>query len=76
MLDGTHNDGKVVAATGHDTLGKIDLVDLTNLIGKLPADALPTAKWFGSQMTFATVFCRLASTAAASLCRISPVAWH
>ncbi len=63
LLDGTHNAGKVVAASGHDTFAEIDLIDLTNLIGKLPAYALPTARWFTSSMGFAAVFCRLASTA-------------
>lgn len=63
LIDGTHDAGKVVAAAGHDTFAEIDNTDLTNLIGKLPAFALPGAKWFGSQMAFATVFCRVAATA-------------
>jgi HK97 family phage major capsid protein len=62
LLDGSHNAGKVVATAGHDLFTEIDLTDLTNLIGKLPAYALPGAAWFGSQMAFATVFCRLAAT--------------
>jgi len=62
LLDGAHDAGKVVATAGHDTFAEIDTTDLTNLIGKLPAYALPGAKWFASQMAFATVFCRLAST--------------
>jgi HK97 family phage major capsid protein len=63
LLDGTHDAGKVVAATNHDTFAEIDTSDLASLIGKLPAYALPGAAWFASQMGFATVFCRLASTA-------------
>lgn len=63
LIDGNHKAGKVLAASGHDTFAEIDNSDLANLIGKLPAFALPGAKWFCSQMGFATVFCRLASAA-------------
>lgn len=63
LLDGTHDAGKVVAATGHDTFAEIDAVDLANLVAKLPAIALPGARWFCSQFAFAMVFCRLAMSA-------------
>jgi HK97 family phage major capsid protein len=63
LIDGTHTAGALTAASGHDTFAEIDINDLTNLMGKLPAYALPCAKWFSSQMGFATVFCRLAATA-------------
>ncbi|MBR1149068.1 phage major capsid protein [Bradyrhizobium sp. JYMT SZCCT0428] len=63
LIDGNHNAGKVSAASGHDTFAEIDNADLANLIGKLPAFALPGARWFCSQMGFATVLCRLAGTA-------------
>jgi HK97 family phage major capsid protein len=61
LLDGTHNAGKVVAATGHDTFAEVDTDDVTNLMAKLPAIALPGARWFVSQFGFARVFCRLAA---------------
>jgi HK97 family phage major capsid protein len=63
LLDGNHNAGKVVAATGHDTFAEIDNTDLSNLIGKLPAYALVDAGWFVSQMGYAMTLCRLANAA-------------
>src|SRR5258705_2161525 len=62
LLDGTHNAGKVTAATGHDTFAEIDGTDLSNLIGKLPAYALVDAGWFISQMGYALAMCRLAAS--------------
>src|SRR6478672_7737229 len=63
LLDGTHNAGKVTAASGHDTFVEIDGTDLGNLIGKLPAYALADAGWFVSQMGYALAMCRLAASA-------------
>ena len=60
LLDGSHNAGKVTAASGHDTFLEIDQNDLTNLIGKVPAYALVDAGWFVSQMGYATALCRIA----------------
>jgi HK97 family phage major capsid protein len=62
LLDGTHNAGKVSAASGHDTFVEIDGTDLGNLIGKLPAYALVDAGWFVSQMGYALAMCRLAAS--------------
>jgi HK97 family phage major capsid protein len=62
LLDGSHNAGKVTAASGHDTFAEIDHSDLTNLMAKLPAYALPSARWFVSQLGFALSLCRLASS--------------
>lgn len=61
LLDGTHNAGKVVAASGHDTFAEVDPGDLATLMSKLPAYALPGARWFISQLGFALSLCRLAS---------------
>jgi HK97 family phage major capsid protein len=63
LLDGTHSAGKVTAASGHDTFAEIDGTDLANLIGKLPAYALADSGWFISQLGYALVLCRLASSA-------------
>lgn len=60
LIDSNHDAGKVIAATGHDTFAEIDGTDLANLMAKLPAFALPGARWFCSQMGYALVFCRLA----------------
>jgi HK97 family phage major capsid protein len=62
LLDGSHNAGKVTAASGHDTFAEIDGTDLANLMGKLPAYAVPNAGWFVSQMGYAMVLCRLAAS--------------
>jgi len=63
LLDGNHAAGKVTAASGHDTFAEIDGADLANLIGKLPAYALADSGWFISQLGYALVLCRLASSA-------------
>lgn len=62
-IDGNHNAGKYVAATGHNTFASLDAVDLTGLMGSLPQYALPNARWYVSQMGFATCFARLIATA-------------
>jgi HK97 family phage major capsid protein len=63
LVDGSHNAGKVAAASGHNTFATIDNTDITNLMGAAPAYALPGARWFVSQFGYATTFCRLAATA-------------
>jgi hypothetical protein len=62
LIDNSHNAGKVAATSGHDTFAEIDTTDLANLVGKLPAFALPGAAWFCSQFAYAMVFARLAMT--------------
>jgi HK97 family phage major capsid protein len=63
LIDNSHNAGKVAATTGHDTFAEIDATDLTNLMGKLPKYAMPRAKFYCSQLAFATVFERLVASA-------------
>jgi HK97 family phage major capsid protein len=63
LIDSSHTAGKVAAAAGHPTFANLDATDLTNLIGKLPAYALPNAKFYISQLGFATVFERLIASA-------------
>jgi HK97 family phage major capsid protein len=60
LLDGNHGAGKVSAASGHNTFGNIDAVDLATLVGTLPGYAAAGARWFISQMGFGLAFCRLA----------------
>lgn len=55
--------GNYGAASGHDTFAEIDAADLTGLIGVLPAYAQMNAKFYCSQLCYATVFQRLALTA-------------
>jgi HK97 family phage major capsid protein len=62
LIDGSHNAGKVSAVAGHDTYAELDSVDLTNLVGAVPAYALPGAKWYASNYAFATSICRLSGT--------------
>lgn len=51
------------ATTGHDTLGEVDVTDLTALMGKLPQYARVGAKWYCSQVAADVVFGRLSATA-------------
>jgi HK97 family phage major capsid protein len=55
--------GAVDAATNHDTFAEIDAVDLTAVMGKLPAYALNNAKWYTSAVGAQVVFNRLAASA-------------
>jgi len=59
ILDGTHNAGKVAAVSPHNTFEEIDAVDITKLMGTLPAYALAGAKFYTSQYGFAATFERL-----------------
>jgi HK97 family phage major capsid protein len=62
-IDGTHNAGKVAAATPHNTFAELDAADLTSLMGKCPAYARLGAAWYCSQLAYDVVFSRLAATA-------------
>lgn len=63
LIDANHTAGKVAAASTHDTFAEIDATDITNLMGKLPAYAVGNAKFYISQLGFATVFERLIASA-------------
>lgn len=63
MIDGTHNAGKVAAASGHPTFNLIDATDITKLMGTLPQYALPRAAFYTSSLGFGTCFERLVATA-------------
>jgi HK97 family phage major capsid protein len=54
---------KYTAASGHNTFALLDGTDLTGAMGKLPQYALPNAKWYVSQVGFATTFERLVAAA-------------
>ena len=43
-----------------DTYAEITITDISNMIGKVRADAIPGAAFFVSQMGFALTMCRLA----------------
>jgi HK97 family phage major capsid protein len=60
IVDGAHDGSKQAAAATHNTILLLDLVDLTNALGKLPSYALDNARWYISVRGFATCFCRLA----------------
>ena len=63
IIDGTHTAGAVDATATHDSIGEIDIVDLTLLMGSLPAYAHDGAKWFCSQLVNSMVFGRLSAAA-------------
>lgn len=62
-IDGSHNAGKYTAASGHNTFATLDGTDLTGLMGTLPQYALSNAKFYCSQVAFATTFERLIAAA-------------
>lgn len=62
-VDGNHNAGKYTAASGHNTFALLDATDITGLMGLLPQYALPNAKFYISQLGFATTFERLIAAA-------------
>ena len=53
--------GKYTSASGHVTYGTLDHVDITGMMGLLPARALPNAKFYCSQTAFSTTFTRLSA---------------
>lgn len=64
ILESANTAGAVDCATaGHDTLAEVDNTDLTTLMGKLPAFALPSAKFYCSAVAKALVFDRLKAVA-------------
>lgn len=62
LTDAGHTAGKVTTAT-HDLFSEIDVSDLGKMIGTVPSNALPGARWFVSQYAFGAVLCRLAAAA-------------
>lgn len=62
-VDGSHNASKYTAASGHNTFATLDASDITGLMGTLPQYALANAKFYVSQLCFATAFERLIATA-------------
>jgi len=60
LFDTTTYAGSVYTAfTNHDQFSEYDAADLAGTMGKLPAYALPGAKWFCSQVAYSLVFERL-----------------
>ncbi len=55
--------GAVLATAGHDTFAEVDNVDLTLVMGRLPAYARMGAKWYISAMGADIVFTRLGAVA-------------
>ncbi|OBQ58036.1 hypothetical protein A9K72_27925 [Mesorhizobium loti] len=64
LIDGTHDAGKIVAATNNDTFDEITAADLGALIAACPEYALPSAKWYASSYAIGRCFARLGATAA------------
>lgn len=64
LIDGKHDAGKVVAAAGHDTAAEIDAADLAKVMGALPEQFWPNAKWYASAYMIGNVFSRLGMTSA------------
>jgi HK97 family phage major capsid protein len=62
-LDPSTTAGKYTAASGHNTYATLDATDITGLIGLLPRYALGNAKFYISQMGFASTFERIIATA-------------
>jgi HK97 family phage major capsid protein len=63
IIDGAHDAGKVVAATGHDTFAEIDASDIGSLIAACPEYALPGAKFYASGYAIGQTFARLGASA-------------
>lgn len=61
-VDGNHNAGKYVSASGHTTFATIDATDITGTMALLPQYALPNARFYISQTGFAATFERLIAT--------------
>lgn len=62
LTDGSHA-ASTYTATGHSTFDVITQTDLNQLMGLVPAVAVPGARWFVSQRGYALTFCRLAGSA-------------
>jgi HK97 family phage major capsid protein len=63
IIDGTHTKSAINATSAHNTFAEIDATDLMNLMAALPKYALRNAKFYCSQVAFATVFARLTAAA-------------
>lgn len=63
MIDGTHDGAQYEAAAAGDEWSEIDVADLVGCMAKLPAYALPNAKWYCSARAKTGVFDRLAMAA-------------
>ncbi len=63
IIDGTHTQGAIDAASGHDTFAEIDADDLGLLRGRLPVYAERGARWLSSKFAKAQVFDALAVAA-------------
>jgi HK97 family phage major capsid protein len=63
LIDNSHNAGKIAATSGHNTFGGLDATDITKLMGGLPQFAMSRAKFYVSQLGFATCFERLVASA-------------
>lgn len=63
IIDGTHTQGAIDAASGHDTFAEIDADDLGLLRGRLPVYAERNARWLSSKFAKAQVFDALAVAA-------------
>jgi HK97 family phage major capsid protein len=59
LLDGTHNAGKVAAASTHSTFATLDAADIAALMAALPDKYWPNAKFYISGFGAATLFMRL-----------------
>lgn len=63
IIDGTHTQGAIDAASGHDTFAEIDADDLGVLRGRLPQYAERNARWLSSKFGKSQVFDALAVAA-------------
>jgi HK97 family phage major capsid protein len=64
IKDGSHNAGKITAATGHDLFIELDVTDLATLVAALPEYAHDRARFYCSQVAWATTFFRLMAASA------------
>jgi HK97 family phage major capsid protein len=62
LADGSHAGG-VRAASGHNTYQELDSADLGSLVGALPEQFLPNAKFYCSSYGLGNTFVRLGATA-------------
>ena len=44
LIDGNHTAGAITAATGVDTYAEITITDISTMLGKVRADAIPGAR--------------------------------
>lgn len=62
LIDGTHDAGKIVAATNNDTYDEITAADLGTVVAACPEYALGNAKWYASSYAIGRTFVRLGAT--------------